>query len=90
MSFSGRDAFVQSVSGAPAIGSMQDLDIIPGCNKIVWQWYAKGVGMNVSPVKGFNKITVDVSTGRILATDLEFNSVAWGRDIGWTCTPPPS
>lgn len=90
VSFLGRDHFVQSVGGAPAVGSMQDLDVITGCNKIVWQWLANGIGMNVSPVKGFNKITVDVSTGRILATDLEFNAIAWGRDIGWTCTAPPA
>ena len=69
---------------------MADQEVVSGCNKVIWQWTAYGVGMNVSPVKGYNKFTVDVQSGRILATDLEFNAIAWGRDIGWTCTAPPS
>lgn len=68
---------------------MNDLDVFHDCNKIGWQWLVDGLGMDVSPVKGFNKLTVDPRTGVVKANDLEFNSIGWGRDIGWTCTPPP-
>lgn len=70
---------------------MQDLDMWHDCTKIGWQWLANGIGLNVSPVKGFNKIIVDPNTGIIKSNDIEFNSIAWGEDQGgkWTPGPPP-
>ena len=69
---------------------MTDVDVFYQCNKIAWEWIANGIGMNVSPAKGFNKIVVDPQTGIIKSNDIEFNSIAWGRDMGWTCTAPPA
>lgn len=87
-SFNGKQAFIDGVANAPAIPSMTDLDTFHNCNKILWEWRVDGLGRNVSPVKGINKIVVDPNTGVIKSVDLEFNSIAWGRDIGWTCTAP--
>lgn len=69
---------------------MTDLDMWHDCTKVGWQWLVNGLGYNVSPVKGFNKFVVDVSTGIIKTNDLEFNSIAWGEDLGGKWTPPPS
>ncbi len=88
-SFSNKQDFINSVAGAPAVSIMNDLNIFHDCNKIGWQWLVDGLALDVSPVKGFNKLTVDPKTGIVKSTDLEFNSVAWGRNLGWTCTAPP-
>lgn len=90
VSFGSKQAFIDGVTGAPAIPVMNDLDIFHDCNKIAWQWLVDNLAMDVSPVKGFNKITVDPRTGVVKSNDIEFNSIAWGRDLGWTCSAPPA
>lgn len=66
---------------------MNDLDIWHDCTKIGWQWLVDGLALDVSPVKGFNKLVVDPNTGIIKSSDLEFNSIAWGEDLGGKWTP---
>lgn len=81
--------FIQDVSTAPALPSIEDLEIFHGgCNKISWRWFVKDFGQYTA--KGISTFTVDPCTGQIKLAFLEFNSIAWGRDIGWTCTPPPA
>jgi hypothetical protein len=87
-SFSTKETFIQGVAGAPAIPSMETLDIFHDCTKISWRWNVKGLGLNVYPVKGINNMVVDPCTGQIQLSYLEFSSMAWGTDIGWTCTAP--
>lgn len=88
VSFSGKGPYLDGLKTARAIPQMTDLDVWHDCNTIGWQWIASGLGINISPVKGFNKFVVDPNSGLVKSTDLEFNNIAWGRDIFWTCTPP--
>lgn len=86
-SFNGKAAYIAGIEHAPAIPSMTDIDIWHDCTKIGWQWIVNGLGMHVSPVKGFNKFTINPSTGIVQSSYLEFNSVAWGEDLGGKFTP---
>ena len=75
--------------GAPGLTGINTLDIITGnCNKIVWYWLFTGVGTKQYEVKGINIFTIN--DGQIEQIDVEFNSIAWGLDIGFTVTPPPA
>ena len=67
---------------------MDTLSVFHDCNNILWRWNVKGLALNVYPVKGMNQFTVDPKTGQISQSNIEFNSIAWGTDIGFTCTPP--
>lgn len=79
MTFSGREEYINSVLNAPAPNSITSLGVyVAGCHKVLWQWnYNVGTGEN--EVKGFNLFTVN-SKQKIVKTELEFNSVAWGQD----------
>ncbi|KAM7185511.1 hypothetical protein V8F20_011767 [Naviculisporaceae sp. PSN 640] len=87
-SFTSKKNFVDGVAGAPAIPSMKTLEVFHSCNKISWRWNVEGLARNIYPVKGINTFLVDACTGQIKATYIEFSSIAWGVDIGWTCAPP--
>lgn len=67
---------------------MTDLDIWHDCTKIGWQWVVDNLAMSKSPAKGFNKFTVDPATGFLKSNELEFNSIAWGIDLGGTWIGP--
>ncbi|KAK3311957.1 hypothetical protein B0H66DRAFT_538905 [Apodospora peruviana] len=87
-SFASKQLFIDGVAAAPAIPSMDTLEVFHDCTRISWRWNVKGLGLNKYPVKGFNSFTVDPCTGQIKLSYIEFSSIAWGSDIGWTCTPP--
>ena len=74
---------------APAIPGMDTLDVFHDCTHIAWRWNIPHLAMNKFPVKGINHFTVtSPAKGTVIKSDLEFSSIAWGSDIGWTCTPP--
>ncbi|RMZ89028.1 hypothetical protein DV736_g3747, partial [Chaetothyriales sp. CBS 134916] len=88
-SFSGRTAFVQGVAGAPAIPGMSTLEVFHDCNRISWRWLAQGLGLSKYEVKGINDMYVpNVFTGQISRDYLEFNSIAWGIDTGYSVQTP--
>ncbi|KAK4212149.1 hypothetical protein QBC37DRAFT_197618 [Rhypophila decipiens] len=89
-SFTSKKNFIDGVAAAPAIPSMKTLEVFHSCDKISWRWNVEGLGRQTYPVKGINTFVVDPCTGQIKATYIEFSSIAWGVDIGWTCTPPPA
>lgn len=89
-SFNGKQAYITGVGYAPAIPSMTTLDVWHDCDTIGWQWVVNNLARNVSPVKGFNKFMIDPSTGLVQSSNLEFNSIAWGEDLGGTWTAPPA
>ncbi len=41
-------------------------------------------------VRGMTLGTVDLSTGLVSHQVIEFNSLAWAEDVGFTVTPPAS
>lgn len=81
--FSGKRAFIDGIKFSPVL-NMTDLDIWPDCTKICWQWIVDYLGRDISLVKGFSKFIIDVQTGVLQENDLEFNSIAWGQDVGGT------
>lgn len=88
-SFSGKQTYVTSVVYAPAIPEMDTLDMFHDCTHVAWHWNVPHLGMNKFPVKGMNHFTVtNPAKGTVIKSDLEFSSMAWGQDIGWTCSPP--
>jgi len=86
--FVGRTGFINGVVTAPAIPSMQTLAVFHDCTNILWRWLVTGLGSGEYEIKGMNHFIASPLTGQISTDYLEFNSIAWGRDIGWTCTPP--
>ncbi|KAI6833800.1 hypothetical protein KC332_g6123 [Hortaea werneckii] len=57
--------------------NIRTIDIVIGCNKIVWYWTAPQIGTGEYEVKGFNLFEIN-SQYQICKTYLEFNSIAWG------------
>jgi hypothetical protein len=70
-----------NLSGAPVTG-VNTLNIIPACQYILWQWIFTGVGSGEQQVAGFHLFEVD-GDGQLLSAIFEFNSVAWGADLGY-------
>ena len=58
------------------------------CNQFVWQWRFYGIGPGPNPwIQGFTLGKVN-SDGQIYYQYVEFNSLAWAEDIGFTVIPP--
>ena len=53
---------------------------------MLWQWKAF-VGSKVHPIRGFT-LSEHAGHGQLGPTYTEFNSIAYGEDIGGTWTPP--
>ena len=53
---------------------------------MVWQWEFDGIGSGQNRVRGMTLITVDNSS-LVTQQYVEFNSLAWGADIGFNITP---
>lgn len=87
-SFNSKQEYISSLVYAPPVPSFTTLEIFHDCTKISWRWNIPQLGASIYPIKGINDFEVNPKTGQMKVNNLEFNSIAWGTDIGWTCTPP--
>lgn len=66
--------------------------VVHNCDTIVWHFQFLGVGgpNSTQRVNGFSKIAVDLSRSvqPVVRQDVEFNSLAWAADSGFTIIPP--
>ncbi|WPH02386.1 Hypothetical protein R9X50_00524900 [Acrodontium crateriforme] len=86
-----KQSYVAGITHAPTESGIETINVfVTDCNKILWHWNFKGVGSGVQEVKGFNLFTMAPNLNNLQVTrlDLEFNSIAWGADTGFTTTPP--
>ncbi|EME81323.1 uncharacterized protein MYCFIDRAFT_88023 [Pseudocercospora fijiensis CIRAD86] len=69
---------------SPQIKGITTKAVIADCNHIVWKWNFLGVGSAQFPVNGYNFFTMTRKGKQLQAQrlDLEFDSIAWGLDIG--------
>ncbi|UJO13404.1 hypothetical protein CLAFUW4_03216 [Fulvia fulva] len=83
---SSRQAYLEEIGGAPAPPrGIETLDIIASCDKVVWFWISQNVGSGLQPVRGFNLFKVKRNRKgqwQAYSLDVEFDSIAWGVDIG--------
>ncbi len=56
---------------------------------MVWQWEFLGIGSGVNSIRGVTIITVD-GNSQVTHQYVEFNSLAWAENIGFSVTPPAS
>lgn len=62
---------------------MTTLDVFHDCNKITWRWTANGLALATYPVNGISVFQVNnPGSGQIDRAYIEFNSIAWGVDVG--------
>lgn len=71
---------------------INSLALLYNCTHIFWQWQFIGVGGPMAPnrINGFVLIEVDNSrkVQPIVSQYVEFNSLAWAENIGFTVEPP--
>jgi hypothetical protein len=90
VTFEGKQNYINNVLNAPPLEGITTIEVlVAGCDKILWYWNFLGVGSAEYEVKGFNLFTI-TSAMQIVTTNLEFNSIAWGLDTGYTIIPPAS
>ncbi|KIW19501.1 hypothetical protein PV08_00073 [Exophiala spinifera] len=88
-SFSGKAQYIQGVLLAPSVTGINTNMILPaGCTKVVWYWTFTGIGSKQLPVNGINIFDITPDKKQIAATYVEFNSIAWGIDTGYTVYGP--
>ncbi|GIZ41091.1 hypothetical protein CKM354_000440700 [Cercospora kikuchii] len=79
-----KQAWVQGIIKAPPPEGIQTLDVVVGCNKLVWYWSFEKVGAGRYPTNGFNLFTLTRGGQGLQAEklNLEFDSIAWGLNTG--------
>jgi len=83
----GKQRYINDTLSTPPIPQINTLAIVHGCNQMVWQWEFLGIGTGANRVRGMTLITVD-GMNQVMQQYVEFNSLAWGADIGFNITPP--
>jgi hypothetical protein len=83
----GKQHYINDTLSTPPIPQINTLAIVHGCNQMVWQWEFLGIGTGTNRVRGMTLITVD-GMSQVMMQYVEFNSLAWGADIGFNITPP--
>jgi len=87
VTFAGKTEFIDGVVLAPAISGMSTLMSFHDCTHVAWHWIVTGLGKETYEVKGTNLFTVAPSL-QVTDDQIEFNSIAWGGDTGYTTTNP--
>lgn len=83
-----KEEYISETENAPPDSNIQTIFAVPaGCRDIIWHWNFPTVGSSAQPVKGFNYFELNEMC-QIETMSIEFNSIAWGADIGFTTTPP--
>lgn len=86
----GLTQYVNETTSQPPIPSITTLDYFFGCNQLLWQWQFD-LGLPApSPNMHVNGVTIAKvnSDKKIYHQYIEFNSLAWAIDVGFTVTPP--
>ncbi|KIW71772.1 hypothetical protein PV04_00009 [Phialophora macrospora] len=85
ITFPDKVSYIASILNAPAPRNITTLKIMPaGCTNVLWYWRMQ-VGIELAPVQGFNLMEVD-ENNKLLSQLIEFNSIAWAVDTGFTVT----
>jgi hypothetical protein len=79
----GRNPFVAAQLRAPSIRQLTTLDIFHDCSRIAFYWAANEVGSGVEEIKGMDLLYMTGDNSQINMAMVEFNSLAWAKDIGW-------
>ncbi|KIW51098.1 hypothetical protein PV05_09850 [Exophiala xenobiotica] len=86
-SFSSKAAYIAGVLSEDGPTNVTTIQVMPaGCNNVLWYWMMY-VGLNQLPVRGMNLMQVN-DDKQLLGQFLEFSSVAWGIDTGYSCSAP--
>ena len=81
-------SYINDTLSTPPIPQIDLLSLTVECNQFVWQWRFYGIGPGPNPyIQGFTLATVN-SAGLINYQYVEFNSLAWAENSGYTVTPP--
>lgn len=78
--------YITETLASPGIPSITTLDIIHGCSSMVWQWEFNGIGSGQYRVRGVSILKVNEEK-KVYYSYIEFNSIAWGLDIGFQVIP---
>ncbi|OAP56296.1 hypothetical protein AYL99_09475 [Fonsecaea erecta] len=81
--FSDKDSFIAAVLSNPPIPLLTTLDLFHDCSRIAFYWAASGVGSGVQDVRGVDLLYVTDDREHINMAMVEFNSLAWAKDVGW-------
>jgi len=86
---SSKEEYIQETENAPPDSGIETIfTAVANCRNIIWHWNFPQVGSAQYPVKGFNYFQLNEYC-QVDTMSIEFNSIAWGSDIGFTTTPPP-
>ncbi|KIW87055.1 uncharacterized protein Z519_12352 [Cladophialophora bantiana CBS 173.52] len=81
--FDGKDGFIAAVLQNLPVPLLTTLDIFHDCSRIAFYWAASGVGSALEDVRGVDLLYVTEDLSQINMAMVEFNSLAWGKDVGW-------
>ncbi|KIV95000.1 hypothetical protein PV10_02709 [Exophiala mesophila] len=88
VTFNGKQSYINGVLYSPSLTGIENLKIAPaGNNLVIWYWKFTGIGSKQVPVRGFNLFEINKQK-QITSLYVEFNSIAWGIDTGYTTTDP--
>ncbi|CAK3964052.1 Hypothetical predicted protein [Lecanosticta acicola] len=85
-----KQSFISNLFKYPAYTGINTIKVLLDCDQLVWHYYYTGIGTKQYPVRGFNNWKLqrayDGCPSQIQALDmtLEFDSLAWALDTGYT------
>ncbi|KAK5168801.1 uncharacterized protein LTR77_006110 [Saxophila tyrrhenica] len=83
-----KEEYIQETQNAPPDSNIETIfTAVAACRNIIWHWNFPTVGSAQYPVKGMNYFELNENC-QIDTMRIEFNSIAWGADTGFTTTPP--
>lgn len=82
----GAAKYIAETLGSPPIPVVTTLGIVHDCTQMVWFWEFDGIGTGQYRVRGMTFIHVN-DQALVDMQNVEFNSLAWGADIGFQITP---
>lgn len=88
-----RTTYVENTLSTPPIAKIDSVALTYGCQEYMWQWRFYGIGgpQAVNPwVGGFTHAKFNPANGLVNYHYVEFNSLAWGENLGYVVTLPES
>jgi hypothetical protein len=85
---SNSSSYIGDELSSPPIPNVMTVDSFHTCDRFLWYWEFDGLGSGQYRVRGVTIGTYDTTTGQVSKQVVEFNSLAWAADTGYTITPP--
>ncbi len=82
--------YLDDTLSQPGPSEVDVIAIVHGCSSLIWYWQFLGVGgPTAQRVRGMTYTQVN-SDKHVVSENVEFNTLTWDLNFGYTLVPPPA